>query len=457
MLIHAFLYDPTFVNSGTVFDPVFKTGGLGVLSQHGLSYFVNAQEVVDPRPVRANNLNVIMTGRPRLVIDQAHFPALLADMSTKWNAADQAALFAIIDQLCFAYDQNATRNQVELGLAPWPQYLANSYVYSTTRTTATAYLIGSQAPLTCPNYISFIFVSNLGDQYELRVWLSNALFMQDYPLSMVREVIPPLPLAELYSATINSTANVFQTALEAAGESQQRLEAAIQSGLYTGYVPYLVPFIDGNGNTVRVQFNILYNGAVPGAIAIRTAIRNLLISSGVGTTAGWQALAPSLFITALFYLLPLWDQTTSLINSVIYPNIAQVQKAIDNAVGVMYDIPAGYVTANLALMTAIYDNLTVMGIPDPVNGPTRISLLAEHPTYQDVATTSVNFTTMATLTKQFVVLLNDALAVASGAMSANQGLITYRPPNDNRTYVTFSVGSVEYYVMTKTTYLGLVP
>jgi len=454
MLIHGFLYDPTFVNTATIFDPIFKVGGTCVLSQRALSYFVSPQEIEDPRTARATNLTTIMSGQPRLVIDQTLFATFLTDVSTTWTGSDRQALFAIIDQLCFAYSAHASTQQVELALSAWTQYLPNSFVYSTTTSSAMAYKSPSAETLTCPDYVSFTFVASTTTQYELRIWLSNSLFITSYPLSTIRSVIPPLPLSELYTVNLNTTANIYQTALQSAGEGQQDLQNALQSGLYTGYASHLVTFMDGNGNTAPVQFNLLYNGATPGSIAIRTAIRTLLNNSGVGTSTGWRALAPSLFVTELFYLVPLWDHTTSLILNTIYPNIVALQSAITDVTTVFSDIPSGYITANVNIMTVPYDNLTVLAIPDTENDNARVSLAFEHPTYQDVPTTDAAFSTMTTLTQQFATLLIDALSVAYGNASTNTGLVTYTPPNDNRTYVTFNVGDVAYYVITKTSYLA---
>ena len=456
MIIHAFLYDQDFLNTASLLDPIFKTGGVCVPSQHALSYFVNPEEIVDPRGGRSGSLNATFLNKARLILDPNLYASVLTDINNLWTLTEKQNLFAIIDQLCFAYAANATTAEVELGLAPWSQYLANSFVLSTTHSSATVYeVLGNTATIVCPDYVTFTFVITNGTQYQFRLWLNNALFMADYPLSTIRQVIPPLPPAELYTVNVLQTASVFAVALQAAGESQTIIQPALQSGLYTGYQAVLVPFMDARGDTVQVQFNLLYNGAVPGAIAVRTAIREYLLGSGVGTSNGWKALAPSLFITQLFYLLPLWDNTTSLIVANIYPNITPTQKAITDANTILFDLPTGFVTANLDIMSVTYDNLTVMAVPDTENSTSRVSLLGEHPTYQDVPTTSINYESMTPTTQQFAALMNAALAVAAGVPNTNAALTAYTPPSDTRHYITFSAGDVEYWVITQASYLTL--
>jgi hypothetical protein len=457
MLIHAFLSDPAFFNSASVLDPVRKTGGICVPSAPSLSYFVAPQEFTDPRLTRASNLNVTMLSKASLIIDQTPYAQTLTDIQTIWTTTERTNLFSIIDQLCFGYQVSALPAAVELSLAPWPQYLANSAVFSTTYTAATVYNPSQQVSITCPDYVSFTFVIGNGTQYQFRIWLNNALFYTGYPLSFIGAVVPPLPVSELYTLSItSSTDSVFHTAATSSQTSQQELQNYIASTQYSGYVAYGVTFMDGSGNTTLVPFNLLYNGAVPGAIAIRTAIRQFLVGSGVGTSGGWQALAPSLFVTELFYLLPMFEATTSRVNVVVQRNITPIQLALTDANAALHDLPSGTITAYLELLTSFYNSTVVLSVPAPENMSNRMSLVGEHPSYQDVATTDPAFGEMEQKTQSFATLLAGAISAALGNPITNSGLVSYTPPNDTRTYITFTIGDVTYYVITKASYLALV-
>lgn len=465
MMIYAFLYDSAFLNNTSAIDSVRKTGGIGVLSSTALSYFVTPQEFVDPRPHRASNLNLPFSTKAHLILDQAQYATVLSQIQSTWTLTEQENLFAIIDQLFFAYAVNASIPSVELSLAQWPQFLANSLVISTTNSTAPVYDTTPGATIICPDCVTFTFVTANSTQYEFQIWLNNTLFTTQYPLSTIAVVVPPVPLAELYTLNVTtSTDNILSTALVSSATNQQTLQSYIQSAQYSGYVAQTVLFYDANGNTAAVEFNLLYNGAAPGSIAIRTAIRNLIEAAIAGTSQiapignliGWQALLPSLFVTEVFYLLPMWDVTTSLVNSIIYPNITSIQQALTDAELALYDVSAGFITSNLSLLSVFYNDMTVLAIPDAGNNPNRFALLAEHPTYQNVATTNPAFATMTTETKQFAAFLGAALSYAAGNTNTNIALSTYTPPNDTRMYITFTVSDVVYYVMTKTVYLDLV-
>lgn len=456
-LIHTFLYDADFINTASITDPVLKAGGVCVLSPRGLSYFVNPQEITDPRTSRSASLNTTLTKQPQLVVDQTEFPQFLTDVQNTWSLTERENLFAIIDQLLFAYNANATPATIELALTAYPQYLPNSYVLSNTVTATTNYGTTTPANITVPDYVTFTFVIANGTQYEFQIWANNTVFLTNYPLSTVAVVVPPLSFEQLYSTNlVSGIASIFTTAAQTSALSQQTLQSYIQSGEYSGFVAQNVTFVDANNDSVQVQFNLLYNGAVPGAIAIRTAIRNLLVNSGTGTSAGWQARAPSLFVTQLWYLLPLWENKTSQVASFVYPNIVPLSVLNNDATKILYDVSSGFVTSNIDVLTAYYNNLTLAAVPDSENAPTRLSLAAEHPTYQDVAPTDVNFNYMAQTTQQFASLLGAALSAAAGNVTTNVNLTTYTPSGDNRTYITFSVNDVEYYVITQASYLAIV-
>lgn len=457
MIIHGFLYDPAFVNQGSLLQSVLKTGGICVPSPLSLSYFVVPEEIVDPRTTRANNLNLTFTTKSRLILDQSQYPSVISDVQAIWTTTEQDNLFAIIDQLCFAYNSNNSPAQIALSLSTWPQYVPNSYVLSTTVTTTTAYVALGPTAIICPDYVTFTFAIGNGTQYQFRIWLNNTLFLAGYPLSTVSLVVPPLPVAQLYTlAIVNGVGGIITTADASSQTSQSALQTAIASGEYTGYLAQNVVFVDTQGNIANLQFNILYKGALPGVIAVRTAIRTFLLNSGVGTPAGWQSKAPALFVTQLFYLLPMWENSTALISSVVYPNVISVTKAQSDATTALFDIQAPFVTANLCLLSAFYNNLTVLGVPDPGNASTRLLLSAEHPTYQDVATTAPAFNYMTPITQAFATLLNQALSVAAGNPSTNVALAAYTPAGDRRSYVAFNAGDVQYYLMTQLTYQVLV-
>jgi len=464
-IIHVFLYDTAFLNSSSIINPVRKTGGMCIPSQTSLTYFTTPEEISDPRNSRNNNLNFNFTTKSRIIIDQLYFSPFLNDFVNVWSLTEQQNLFAIIDQLCFSYNQNATPDQIELSLSLWTQYKQSSFVLSNTKTSTPVYGNNVTQTITCPDYVTFIFVISNGTQYELRIWLNNTIFLQNYPLSNISVVVPPLPLSDLYTIDISTTTdNVIHTASISSVNNQQILQNYIQSGEYSGYITQPVTMVNGSGITAIVDFNILYNGSIPGPISIRTAIRNLLLaaitgstnSAGIGTIQGWTALFPSIFITQSYYLIPLWGATTSLINSIIYPGIIPFQQVLSDVEHVLYDISSGYISSNLNIIMSTYDDVFVAAIPDSNNSNLRMSLLNEHPTYQNVPTTSTKFSTQAQSTQLFSSLLGAALSVAYGNTNNNSQLTLTTTPNDMRQYVSFSVLDVEYYILTKASYMNLV-
>lgn len=455
-IIYGFLFDSDFINDSSIIDPVFKTGGVCSPSPLAISYFKSPQEFPDERTSRATDLNALLTAVPKLIVDSNQFQQFLTDVQDTWSSTERENFFALLDLLFFDYNANATAEAVETNLETISQYVQNTYVYSNTTTSATAYL-STSVTITVPDYVSFTYKIANDTEYQFCIYASNVVFLTNYPISTIAAVVPPLPISQLYTLDlVSGIANVFQTALASATLSQQTLQSYIASGEYSGFVSQNVTFVDTNNNTTVVQFNILYNGAVPGVIAVRSAISELLINSGVGTEAGWEARAPSLFVTQLWYLIPLWENKTSLVSSYVYPNIVPMTTIENDAEKFLYDMESGFITANLDVVTSYYNNITMAAVPDVDNDPTRLSLAAEHPTFQDVSPTNATFNYMTTATQQFASLLGSALSVAAGNANTNTALTMYTATGDNRTYVTFSVSDCEYYVATSTTYLALI-
>lgn len=457
-IIQGFLYDFDFVNNTSITSPVLEPGSIGVLSLYGISYFANPQEIIDPRTSRGTNLNATFNHPARVIIDETIFPSFISDMSAVWDLADRQNLFALLDYLFFAYNSNNTPLEIEQYLGEnIPQYIANSYVLSNSISTATIYTSTPTVEISVPNYITFEYKTISGSQYTLKIFADCNTFTSQYPYSTIAVVVPPLPIQELYTLDIvNGNANIFSTSTTVSTLSQQTLQTYIQSGKYSSYISQNIAIFDTNGNSTTVQFNLLYNGNTPSPLAVRTAILNLVVNSGVGTSAGWKARMPSLFVSELFRLIPLWEYITNQISSNIYRNIIPYTILTQDATTILFDIPSNFILVNSNVMMSYYDNIFLVAVPDTQNTSTRLNLINEHPTYQAVAPTNPAFNYQAQLTQEFSSLLASALSYAAGNPNNNAKLSLFTATGDTRTYVTFSVGDVEYYVITQASYMNVI-
>ena len=450
-MIYLFLADPVFINHSLNIKPSYEAGSLGVISQQSMAYFVQPMTIIDDRTTRVGVANTFGT-KPKLIVDDSTSATFFSDVVSGWTETDKQSLFNILDTIFF--NPGVTDTILTSNNALYSIYQVGTLILGSGTTTGTAYLSASTSVITsCTSVIFTIKVSN-GNSYTLEVFVNDATFLLQYPTSAIISVIPPLSVSDLFNSNIvQSTANIFATALESSNVSQTALSAVIANTEYSGYVSQSVRFTDSNNNYTTVPFNILYKGQVPGTLAINAAIANLLLTSGIGTPAAWAALCPELFVTAVYYLIPIWDNTDTVVDQTVYPSFVALSKLVNAATSVMYDIPSSAVTSNLGVLTAVYNQLSVAVVPGNNNPIGHTSLLTEFPDYVAISANEPNFRYMANNTQSFSNLLSLALSAAAG-----------NPPNaaisqatlNNRIFFTFTVGQVEYQVISQASYMAIV-
>lgn len=460
---HVFIHDPIFLNRARTFAAAQDAGGVGTLSAAGLSYFRTLYTVADTRQARTPQPHFGDSTRPVLLFDSEQYPDLL-QLLEQASDDERASLFAIIDRVVFKYSAAQSRATVDQELASsptYPTFVANSLVIDSGRESDTTYYPdNTTGEVIVPTHITFrvTFVTEaVSLEVEIQVWASDTAFKAGYPITTIQSVAAPLPYPRLLSDSLIGTgANAFSTALTVAQLNQSALKAAIANGDSTGYTTFQVRFVDNAGNSTMVPFNILYKGVEPDRMACRLAIKALLLNSGTGNAAQWRARAPSLFIDARFYIIPMWNNTVTRQDQVAFPSIIGVPKLIDNAKKAMPGTATDFLVNHLEFMTAAYDTMSLAVVPHDLNEITKLSLQEIHTTYQNVATDSPTFAYMAADTKQFATKLQSALAVAAGKASNPDFLAV----NDaGAAYVSFDVAFVEICVMTKESYanrLGVV-
>jgi hypothetical protein len=463
--IHLFVKDTAFINPSVFVKTLFSNSGSCVLTQAILAAYVAPTEVSDPRTARltdlrfGNTLSVITDGASSV----SDFVSIY---STDWSLQNQESLFNIIDQLCFNYSDRAQSawNVFLSGNNAYSIYVPGSLSFGPTQSQSLAYINGAASALTIPDTITLtigITINTTLTEYQIVLWTNTALFLENYPISTITAVTFPLTFTDLLNQSIVAAAsNALTIAKEASNviyvdlttpDTGFTIQPIVEGA--SGYITYNAKFVDINQNFIFMPFNVLYKGATPGVLAIRLAIKTILLASGVGTQAQWQARIPELFVNAQYYLIPMWLNTVTLPDSVIYQDTMNIATMINYTQLIMFDISPIFVAANIVSTSAAYDSIMLAAVPDPSNPTNRLSLSTEIPQYQDLATTDSNFNLMPTLTKQYATFLNNALPVAAGISSTNTFIIITL---NNRTFVTFTVGDVEYYLIVKETFKNII-
>lgn len=447
-MIHLFFKDNVFLNRFQSVAPLINTGSLGVLSALAESYFSTPMQLIDNRTTRQGTAATFHTV-PYLVVDKDQFAQFVTEISGTWTDGERKQLFDLAESVLLTIP-----NANDATLRAHSIYVPGSVNVSNHSGTSFAYIdANTSVSITSVAWVSFSVNISAGTTYDIQIWLDNATFESSYPISKVVAVVPPLPIVDLYNLDIvEATDNVFTTALKSSMINMDVLDNVMPKSEYSGYVAQDVKFVDPSHNYKTVQFNILYKGKVPGILAVRAAIRSLLLTSGIGSRDTWAAKCPELFIAAAYYLIPMWDKHTDLIDRIIYPSMVSVASIESSAKAVMYDEATSLVTTNLCTFVSSYNTMVVAAVPGDTNPTGRVLLTSEHPTYQYYSSTDPGFTFMADTTKQFAILLAKALSAAAGNMIDEELSISVL---NDRNFITFTVSDVEYLVITKASYLTL--
>ena len=220
----------------------------------------------------------------------------------------------------------------------------------------------------------------------------------------------------------------------------------------SGVMTFPVKVYDTVGNIGQAPFNILYTGRAPDRFAIRRAIREQVLASGVGSAAAWRTRIPELFIDARYYIVPLWSNRTIRPDQIVHPSGINAVLALNNTKAVLTQIDGDYIHDHYELAGIAYGAMLVSIVPHALNASDQLSFMALHPTYQNYAVTDPNFAYMTASTRSMATQLNRVMAIAAGVTTD----AFYQPINEGPlTYVPFDVDSIEYAVVTEESYSNL--
>jgi len=461
MTIHAFFTDDLFKDRSSPYQSAISNGPVGALHPRVLSYFVQPIALRDERASRElgsvlDPIQVASPTRAELLVD-AEFHQSELDAFHTWPEASRQVMFTILDRLLLRYNTNESVASVEQELLQYPDaiYKQGTLVYSTTSTMGVVYQADgtSTVQVRVPDFVVFSVIVGSAT-YDFKVWAAKATFLEKYPNSKIMAVVPPLPPTDLLEKSlIVADQNMFLTADKSSAVGLDALDDVIAQEDSSGYTSYEAKFVDPENNYVFVRFNLAYKGHVPGKLACRAAIKAYLLGSGVGTYAQWKARVPELFIEAQFFMIPMWNNKTVRPDQVIYPSTIPSKKIKAAAVAVLFDLDQDFVMDNLDVVSAAYETLTIAAVPNTLNAVNRLSFSDEHPTYQNYAPHEAGFAYMTQITQQFSRVFNSALVVAAGA-AVDPALV---PINlDGRVFYTFTVNSVEYYVINAETFTNII-
>lgn len=421
------------------------------------NYFNKNIRVGDPRSTRLNLGGKAANGKISFHYDKSKHPT---DVFDQLSNDDLIKFFNVLELIYTANgDSRDTINySLASGVLTKDVYVADTLALSRTSVTGTIYNIDDTTPtmtISLVTYFDFHIKFEGKDEEIFRVWLDRETFLADYPLTTINNVV--LPCDKIYILDPTKISGVIEMMIKSNTYSFADLDQSIETEDHSGFMTYLTKYITKSPSaTQMLPFGILYQGAKPSSLEIREAIRNDLLKGGIADASVWESILPDLFVTAQFYIVPVWDNTTIRSFGVINPSIINAYKYKNVLKKIFPNMDDDYIDTNQEMMVCGQSELFLTTIPDPLNKD-KFSLLKEHPSYQyHMSQDGSVFTNMDPITQDFNKRLNRAMAIACGESTSLPDVTDN--VIDTLTWHTFTTNKVEYNILSRASYykvLGL--
>jgi len=448
-MIQGFILDPAFVDQTlNVVDLDDIPGTHGHLSSKTSSYFVDPIIIKDRRTLRLPLYGLRLTSKMSLQFDTSvENIAILANASV----ADLNGIFNIIEKVLYRVIEiplSTLELELTTDTSTYPNYVPESLYLSTNANSVRIYDVLNENRYII-DYTRFkVLVGNT--EVELTLWINNVVFAAQYTHSTISEIVSPVALYKLIDPT--SLSDVYVAMSQAAFNNANMLTSKLSTSGYTGIVNYPTRYIEpSTGKSAVIGFNILYKGAIPGVLAIRLAIKTLLLTSGISNEITWKLRLPDIFVIAQFFVVPMWDNYVERPNRILFPSVIGLNTIRSKLDVVLPDIPE-QTRYNFEILDVAYKEFVLVAIPDFLN-QIATDIRTRHSTYQRYSPQDISFQYQEVLTREFSTRLNTALAVAAG--EATDELLTWNTFG-TRQYVSFVVDSIEYHILSRSSYLTLI-
>jgi hypothetical protein len=287
----------------------------------------------------------------------------------------------------------------------------------------------------------------------VKIWLSDAALTTQYDEYAI-EIIPPmdnlndffLPRATvknlLDQVTVQSRIDLLQQA------KQRHPETYLRSYAFTCYDPNTnLPIVGTN------WYVLVYGQAGDNLDLIKGAIVEYLLANSTHTQGDWILVFPDLIQVKEFVVLPRWDLYAIPdlpIQTGVYSSVANPQEVITFATDYISFYPSNYTPNHIRVVPFAYREVNLLIVKGYNNNPTTESFMALFEDYLPVPTSSLDFNRMTQTTRDWVLGITDALAVAEVITPSTLDITTLSTvTRDGKLYVVWTYQNIDYLIAAK--------
>ena len=451
--LYAFLFDDALKDTPTI-DKGTSDQGFGVLNSEKYSFFKTPTIVHDLRDTRLSAVdNSVPYGNLSFVFDSDRFDSKIIENLSK---TQKQRLFNIIERIYL--QQNLPNSTIEHQLtldSQYNGYVAESFGHSDNESTIKLFnhsRISINA--TIRDYISFDFTVDDSTTVSFYIWISSDSFGSNYPYTTITGVVAPYDLDTLTTISVLVSKPAIAMLQDSSNYifTQAQLTAKLVKD-HSGVCIFNTKYVLDATKSVTIPFALPYCGAKePTSLECRKTIREYLKENTVLDEEALKSLFPELYISARFYLVPLWDYYEEFTDGVVFTSVNNIGKLVNTAAKCFKGTDDEFRNKYLEYVENGYTKMPIIAMPDELNNK-LFSIREMYPTYQDYSTTAVGWRYMTADAQEFAGKLTRCLRILKGELTSAEFINTYV---DNIQYLSFTSGEAEFLIMTEKSYNSLI-
>jgi len=265
-----------------------------------------------------------------------------------------------------------------------------------------------------PEWVSFDIVTS-GYTWNIKIWLSDASFLIEYPETYI-QVVSPLDNMQILYDNYSTAATLLASTTTTSLINKAEVEVTVAISGYKTIT--LTAFnIHNKTESVEVTFLLAYNGRdnFVTADAIITAVSDMLVSGGLHTLADWTVVIPELNPTHAYIVVPTW-------NNISVNNVALSAPLYSPTISVLdtVNIESTYFPTwsttdfsnNAEYTTMLYKSLGLYIVPALDTAGPRLKFTDRVPDYMIIPLNDINIQQLSARTRETIVMLDELVRVA---------------------------------------------
>lgn len=315
-------------------------------------------------------------------------------------------------------------------------------------------LTDTNGDISLPQWVSW--ENNNNGNYQIKIWFSNAAFVQQYDESDI-VVIPPVDNVNVFfnepaalQTLVNSrTVGQFNDKVVLARNKNPETVTRVMTFNYTGIANTAITFPTN-------WYVLVYGAAGDNNDSIRNAIINYILANSNYSRTQWQAILPDLFKQTEFTMLPRWDKyaiPNMTLKAGMYSPLVNAGEAITFAKAKINNYPQLHIEQKTTVLSNPFKSLQLVVVGGNDNINSKFLLSDFFPDYISENTDSVDFSRMSVSTQNFCLMLNELLIEAERATDYSDIPLTMRKVTRNGIlYISQYYENVLYLVAARKNY-----